>query len=392
MDGINCLKRSFRWTVKSVVRTYDSIRILRSKYFVLKYRELRRRARGGGLFIWFGGAALATFLILLARFAIDQGYSAPWTGFGQITDASGAVQRGKTLWDWLDLLVVPFFLALVVYLFARFQRSKERGLAHAHRTSEVLQDYLDRMTELLLVGNLRSAPAHSEVTNIARARTLAVLRDVDPEQKGHVLTFLKEAKLIERSGLVIELRRADLSGLDLIPAQLNLVDLRGVNLSGARLPWSDFYGSNLSGVLLEKADLESAKFTRAEMDYAYLNGADLFGADLQDVSLIKAKLRGANLRWAKLQNAVMRTVDLENTDLRQANLAGAYLKYANLIDADLRGAELTGADLTNATLWGANLSGADLTGADLSDSYVTWKQLRRAKSVRGARLSTKTKM
>ena len=39
-----------------------------------------------------------------------------WTGFPQ-----------KTLWDWLQLLVVPAFLAIASYLFTQAERRRERA-------------------------------------------------------------------------------------------------------------------------------------------------------------------------------------------------------------------------------------------------------------------------
>jgi len=34
-----------------------------------------------------------------------------WTGLGTYIDSDGKRQPGKTLWDWLQLLIVPLLLA-----------------------------------------------------------------------------------------------------------------------------------------------------------------------------------------------------------------------------------------------------------------------------------------
>src|SRR5258706_2150399 len=50
---------------------------------------------------------------------IWQGYAAEWTGFGQYTGPvvykSKTFTRAKTLWDWLQLLVIPVALAFGVF-------------------------------------------------------------------------------------------------------------------------------------------------------------------------------------------------------------------------------------------------------------------------------------
>jgi hypothetical protein len=57
--------------------------------------------------------------------------------------------RGKTLWDWLQLLIVPFALAIVALLFQRTTtRTDERQFALDNQREEALQAYIDRMSKL----------------------------------------------------------------------------------------------------------------------------------------------------------------------------------------------------------------------------------------------------
>ena len=122
----------------------------------------------------------------------------------------------------------------------------------------------------------------------------------------------------QRNFQKIQLRRADLRGLDLSHA-----DLRGADLSYSNLRDVNLSGANLSEVYLDEADL---------------SGANLQGTNLQNASLIKAYLMKTNL---------------ENANLSQAYLTGAYLTKAIVINANLAGAYLNG----------SKLAGADLTGA-----------------------------
>src|SRR5215204_5904004 len=47
--------------------------------------------------------------VVFAIWLIRAGYSYKWTGFGEYIDPSseGKIVRGKTLWDWLQLFVIP---------------------------------------------------------------------------------------------------------------------------------------------------------------------------------------------------------------------------------------------------------------------------------------------
>jgi Pentapeptide repeats (8 copies) len=80
---------------------------------------------------------------------------------------------------------------------------------------------------------------------------------------------------LKNPGTHPNLRRADLSGVDLSMAHLRGADLSKANLSGADLTGANLTGANLSGASL----IEAA-----------LNKADLIGADLTTATLVRARL------------------------------------------------------------------------------------------------------
>ena len=199
---------------------------------------------------------------------------------------------GKTLWDWLQLLIVPVVLSLITVVFAWQQdirqdqieskrANAERELARERAQDEALQAYLSQMGSLLLEKDLRTSEEDSEVRTLARARTLTVLGRLDPSRKTAVYQFLVDSDLVQS-----------------IDERDPIISLNGADLGGA----------NVSDANLRNADL---------------NGADLNGADLSEADLYKADLSGANLRFASLILA----------DLRWANLSEANLRNANLHDA-----------------------------------------------------------
>jgi hypothetical protein len=190
--------------------------------------------------------------------------------------------RGKTVWNWMELLIVPLALAVIGLAFsvqqdARQQRVEnqraeaERELAVQRAQDEALQAYLDQMSTLLLEKDLRDSEAGSEVRTLALARTHTVLESLGPSRKSELMQFLLEADLVE-----------GLDGRDPI-IELGTADLKGANLTGAVMPFA-----YLSGANLRDADLRDVNLTRPDQK-AFLRRAHLLGADLS----------GANLRGAE---------------------------------------------------------------------------------------------
>ena len=89
----------------------------------------------------------------------------------------------KTLWDYLELLIVPAALAIGIYWLNSTQSKRESELEDQRRDREqvvaqtiardtALQTYLDQMGHLLLDKNLRESHPGDDLRLIARARTL----------------------------------------------------------------------------------------------------------------------------------------------------------------------------------------------------------------------------
>src|SRR5918997_7015992 len=113
-----------------------------------------------------------------------------------------------TVRDWLPIVgafLIPVMIAIGTWGITwqqgkiEDQRAKaERELAEQRAQHEALQAYLDQMSTLLLEKDLRNSEEDSEVRTLARARTLTVLRRLDPNRKSAVMQFLVEAELIQR--------------------------------------------------------------------------------------------------------------------------------------------------------------------------------------------------
>jgi len=251
------------------------------------------------------------------------GHAPPWTGFGEYIPSSSTIatpapatslnpiegyQPPKTLWNLLELIVVPLFLGFVAYIFTASQQENGRRIAEDHVRATRMQSYLDQMTELLLEKGLLSSEATAEVRSVARVHTMTTLLELDGTRKGRLLQFLFEAGLIDAGERIPD--EVSRSWEETALVSLRKADLRGANLKGAFL-------SKPAGI-----DLIEANFEKANMRGVILSEAQLFEANLQKANLRNALLRDTDLRKADLRGADLRGASLRGADLRGANLKG----------------------------------------------------------------------
>jgi hypothetical protein len=183
--------------------------------------------------------------------------------------------RNKTLWHWLDLLIVPIVLATGAAVIQWQSGMRQEKVTTDRNRQETLAKYLEQMTALLIKEHLRNSQSDSEVRVVARARTLTALRELDGERKGQLILFLAEAGLISK-----QCQSVLISGVQKQNCQPGIVSLKGASL--------------------RRADIAGARVGRTRFKTVSLKGADLQGADLEEAKLGRVNLEGANLRGVKV--------------------------------------------------------------------------------------------
>jgi len=204
-----------------------------------------------------------------------------WTGF-----------QKKTLWDWLDLLIIPAVISFGVFLLNQSQKLSDEIKTEEVARENAIQQYLDKMTELLLGDQRKLSNEDSKERYMARTRTLTVLRGLDGDRKGIVIKFLHEATLVQGDDekVIVQLIASDLSYVNLSATYLGEINLNGTNLY-----YANFQNSNLSSSLLQNSFLYGANLSKAN-----LTDSDLSFANLESANLTDADLTGVNLTGAKI--------------------------------------------------------------------------------------------
>ncbi len=173
----------------------------------------------------------------------------------------------------------------------------------------ILDDYLTKMSHLLMAHQPPSRPRSTDVLNMVQAETRQALHALDASQRGRVVQFLYRAGFLSGESRVA-LDQLELRGID-----LRFADLRNANLGGANLQRANLVGALLDGANLSKANLDEADLRLAQLEHATLHHA----------TLCHAKLHRAVLRGAQLENAVLRGANLWQVDLMNARVTEAQL-------------------------------------------------------------------
>lgn len=199
------------------------------------------------------------------------------------------LERQKTIWDWLQLLIIPIVIALSAMAFGWMERRNEQVIASERVRQEwkiaderlkedhriageraqdaALETYIGQMSTLLLDRNLYTSDATDEVRAVARTLTLTILQRLSGDRKGVVLQFLYESGLITGNKSMLSLASANLENVNLV----------GTNLVGANLGYANLKDANLG-----LANLENANLVGANLRLANLRGTSLRDANYSE--------------------------------------------------------------------------------------------------------------
>jgi hypothetical protein len=318
-----------------------------------------------------------------------------WTGLpadpGDGSDAHPP-RPAKTLWDWLQLLIVPLVLALAAFALnaAQSDRDREqekrradqerrleerraardRASAEDRAREETLRTYIQQMSDLITRHGVQSSrgQAGADTATLARTLTLVALRRLDGARKGLVVQFLLEGGLItadtaweatpqglRRFGCFPVIPRGG-RPQDVVDPCARLKDaplsLKGADLRDAVMP------SSLSLFADGRGPAAAPFRTRAAvLDDADLRNADFHGGSLMAVSFDRTDLRGADFTRATIDGA-----SFADSCLSEATFARA---VAGFLPADFAKTAGSRVDFSNASLERASFAGARLTEVKL---------------------------
>lgn len=179
----------------------------------------------------------------------------------------------KTVWDLIQLFLIPFVLISVSIIFNNIQKKREQEIAAQIEYENVFQNYLKNLSELLLHHNLLTSNEGDVARALASTRTKTTLRVLDGSRRGRVIRFLYDTGLIQIEKNIISTDILEFYGAHMINFRF-----KNATLKNARLDRSDFRGAVMDNVDLTNTTLKNAMLRNADFTTAILTGANLEGA------------------------------------------------------------------------------------------------------------------
>ncbi|CAF1255354.1 unnamed protein product [Adineta steineri] len=222
------------------------------------------------------------------------------------------------------------------------QRQHEVNIAYMQYRDNLLIDYIKDIGVLLKENN--GSLTNDYVTKtIVRAKTLAIIRQLDPIRNVELIRFLYEAGQLTRNRNPLDLSTAQLQNIDFRNAlywNMPGLSLVGTHLFNASFAYNtlvdvDFRRSNLTGVNFTMTSLRSCTFDKALLEKTIFTHSTMCKVSFKYVKLIDTNFA----------NATVTKADFSGAELPNTNFSNAYLMSANFT-----GARLTNTDFTNATL------------------------------------------
>lgn len=289
-------------------------------------------------------------------------------------------------------------LANVSRIIAQEQRDHELDVELQRHRDSLLVAYMNELG-LLLDKHNGTVTSNPVIAALVRAKTLTLVRQLDPIRNSHLIRFLYEAGQLTDGDEPLDLSTAELNNIDLSTrtrnSQMHRLYLSGTFLNNASFAHQDltkanFRQSQLNGAIFKNAILHDVNFAESTLDYSDLSHAQLLNVNavrssFNQATMVSAKFTSANFSFATLanidatksigNNAYFIHSDLSFSKFSSATLYGsnfiyASLDYSDLSQTNLAKTNLALTSLTYSQLVYANLSGSDLYMTNLSNANM----------------------
>jgi len=249
-------------------------------------------------------------LVLLTSWACWPDDSPNWTGFGD-REIKVGINPSKTLWDWLDLLLIPLIIAVAGWYFSKTEKKSEKAREKEKNQQSIRENYLKTITSLLLEHNLKESKRGDEIRSVAKAYTTTFLINADNARKGIILQFLFESNLISEKPVI------DLLGVNLSNSNFDKLKLINIEITGANFKNCNFRKSNL-----ERSIFCTSDFSGSNLSYSNLKNVDFTYCDMIGTKIIGVDLRETNIDGVDFSKAILKEsiISLKQyNDLKNSN-------------------------------------------------------------------------
>ncbi len=360
------------------------IKLLGRDYFQIKLRDVRKRIKFLSLVTWLLPFLLYIGIGVLLIFLFIYLYDQPWTGFGKGVGNNVQSNSPKTLWDWLELIIVPISLSLIAWFFKKSEIKTEKAISLEKNREGELYSFYDYVQNIHFSTDLNDNRTKEMVSVLASARAKVIIGNLDVKRKASFIKFLYEVGFINIDGPIIVFDRPDFSGINLDNNSLFKMTIRGADFSNSSFEFSTLSFSIFSGSCFSKSSFYFAQLQRAYFDWCEVDSADFSHANLEKASLGRLIGKNPNFSNAYLVEAHLIGAYLYKANFQKANMTQSILCRSKFISANFSYTDLSYADFTDANLMYANLKGANLEGTKFVRTIISQRQLNRAKTYEGA--------
>jgi len=224
-----------------------------------------------------------------------------WTGF-----------LGKTLWDWMELLIVPVILALGGLLITQMDRLNSARAQQLERERLEL-DRRQTQEQLALAQRGQISERFSRAVDQITSAFLSVrlggiysLERTAREDRDYHWPIMELLTNYVRGHVPIN-ARPPTPATD-IQACLTVIGRRSVYNRDAEYGPIDLHDTHLQGADSRRAYLQWANLSEANLSEANLSGADLDETNLNDATLFSADLSGAK-GWTEKQLTAAKSLE-----------------------------------------------------------------------------------
>ena len=242
---------------------------------------------------------LFLIIIVIGYFAFNPLVAPIWFGF-RFSTTNDLGFSIRTLWDWLELLLIPIFLTTGAWIVSYFDKKTSLETEKENQMQKILDAFIDKISSFYLKEEITcTSKLSSGLEKVLRTQVLSALRQLDPNRKAELLQIIYEMNFIQNEPK-ISLHGANFNNINLVSAPLGNSTIKGASFVDANFRNSNLENSVFIGSDFTNADFRGSDLKNTDFSYSNLKGVNFSNCILTETCLKYPEYSSNKFQWGGL--------------------------------------------------------------------------------------------
>lgn len=328
------------------------------------------------VFLWF---LIISLLYLILLLSINPSLAPSWFGIYEdpipLNMPGNYIiihQQSKTLWDWLQLLLVPIILILGGFWLnrseSRHSLEMQKSINDTNLSIEkerfedgILNSYINDIAQMIINSDTAKLRTN-RIMAVYKIKTLTTLNRLNSERRNYLIQFLVDSKMLNYWDFLSDFKNIHVSGIF-----FNDVSFDDFKFIGSSISSSRFFSCSIQSSKSSHSDFTSSMFNDMKINIFDISSSKFIQSSLVKVIFSECKIKDSKFYGSKIQHSSLGNSTIESSDLSCSTISNTNFSDTKFYCCDFIRSSIKDSSFIDVDFWNVNFSNTELINVTIEN-------------------------